>query len=154
MPGQIPKTFIDDLLTRTDIVEVIDGLVPLRKTGSNHKGLCPFHDEKTPSFTVSQEKQFYHCFGCGASGSAITFLMEYRHMDFVTAVEELARRTGLEVPREGGAGPARDQKLTELYELHELVVQFYRKQLKQHPEAERAVTYLKQRGITGELAAR
>jgi len=154
MPGQIPKTFIDDLLTRTDIVDVIDGFVPLRKTGSNHKGLCPFHDEKTPSFTVSQEKQFYHCFGCGVNGSAITFLMEYRHLDFIAAVEELARRAGLEVPREGGTIPARDQKLTELYELQELVVQFYRKQLKQHSDAERAITYLKQRGITGELAAK
>ena len=153
MPGQIPKTFIDDLLTRTDIVDIIDGYVPLKKAGSNHKGLCPFHDEKTPSFSVSQEKQFYHCFGCGASGSAITFLMEYRRLDFVAAVEELASRAGLEVPREGGAAPARDQKLTELYELQELVVQYYRKQLKQHPDAERAVAYLKQRGISGELAA-
>jgi len=152
MSGQIPKTFIDDLLARTDIVDVIDGFVNLKKSGSNYKGLCPFHEEKTPSFTVSQDKQFYHCFGCGANGSAISFLMDYNHMDFVAAVEDLATRAGLEVPREGGSTPARDQKLTELYELQELVIQFYRKQLKQHPDAERAVSYLKQRGITGELA--
>lgn len=152
MPGQIPKTFIDDLLARTDIVAVIDGFVSLKKTGSNYKGLCPFHDEKTPSFTVSQDKQFYHCFGCGVNGSAITFLMEYNHMDFVTAVEDLASRAGLEVPREGGKITARDSKLTELYEIQERVIQFYRQQLKQHQNADRAVSYLKQRGINGELA--
>jgi DNA primase len=154
MPGPIPKSFIDDLLARTDIVSIIEGSVQLRKSGGNHKGLCPFHEEKTPSFTVSQDKQFYHCFGCGANGTAITFLMEYRKMDFVSAVEELAGRIGLQVPREGGGAAARDQKLTELYELHELAVQFYRKQLKQHPDAHRAVEYLKRRGITGELAAK
>lgn len=152
MPGQIPKTFIDDLLARTDIVDIIDGFVSLKKSGSNYKGLCPFHEEKTPSFTVSRDKQFYHCFGCGANGSAISFLMDYNHMDFVSAVEELAGRAGLEVPREGGVAVSRDHTLTELYELQELVIQFYRKQLKQHPDAQRAVTYLKNRGITGELA--
>ena len=154
MSGRIPQHFIDDLLARIDIVDVIDGYVPLRKAGRNHQALCPFHDEKTPSFTVSQDKQFYHCFGCGANGTAITFLMEYSHLDFVEAVEELAARAGLEVPREGG-GPvrARDDGLTELYELMELVVDFYRRQLREHPDAKRAVDYLKQRGITGEIAA-
>ena len=154
MSGRIPQHFIDDLLARTDIVDVIDGYVPLRKAGRNHQALCPFHDEKTPSFTVSQDKQFYHCFGCGANGTAITFLMEYSHLDFVAAVEELAARAGLEVPREGGdPGRARDDGLTELYELMELVVDFYRRQLREHPDAKRAVAYLKQRGITGEIAA-
>jgi len=154
MSGRIPQHFIDDLLARTDIIDVIDGYVPLRKAGRNHQALCPFHDEKTPSFTVSQDKQFYHCFGCGANGTAITFLMEYSHLDFVEAVEELAARAGLEVPREGG-GPirARDDGLTELYELMELVVEFYRRQLREHPDAKRAVDYLKQRGISGEIAA-
>ena len=152
MSGQIPKTFIDDLLARTDIVDVVGGFVTLKKSGSNYKGLCPFHDEKTPSFTVSQDKQFYHCFGCGANGSAISFLMDYNHLDFVSAVEELASRAGLDVPREGGGTVTRDHKSTELYELQELVIQFYKKQLKQHADADRAVNYLKQRGITGELA--
>jgi DNA primase len=154
MSGRIPQHFIDDLLARTDIVDVIDGYVPLRKAGRNHQALCPFHDEKTPSFTVSQDKQFYHCFGCGANGTAITFLMEYSHLDFVEAVEELAARAGLEVPREGGgAARTRGDGLTELYELMELVVEFYRRQLREHPDAKRAVDYLKQRGISGEIAA-
>lgn len=154
MAGLIPKKFIDDLLARTDIVDVIDGFVPLKKTGSNHKANCPFHDEKTPSFTVSQEKQFYHCFGCGANGTAIGFLMEYNHMDFISAVEDLASRAGLEVPREDGSSSNQNNELIELYELQELVVQFYRKQLKQHSNANQAVSYLKQRGLTGEVAAK
>ena len=154
MSGLIPRKFIDDLLDRTDIVDVVSGLVSIKKTGSNYSGLCPFHDEKTPSFTVSQEKQFYHCFGCGANGTAITFLMEYNNMDFVAAVEDLASRAGMDVPREGGSNQQQDNRLTELYELQELAIQFYSKQLKGHPEAGRAVEYLKQRGLTGELAAR
>jgi len=100
MAGRIPQSFIDELLTRTDIVEVIDDRVQLKKAGREYKACCPFHNEKTPSFTVSQVKQFYHCFGCGEHGTAITFLMDYEHMDFVEAVEELAHRAGLEVPRD------------------------------------------------------
>jgi DNA primase len=152
MSGRIPQAFIDDLLARTDIVDVIDSYVPLRKAGKNHQARCPFHEEKTPSFTVSQDKQFYHCFGCGANGSAIGFLMEYNNIGFVEAVEELARRAGLEVPREGGA-PAPSDGLNELYELMELVVDFYRRQLREHPQARRAVDYLKKRDISGEIAA-
>jgi DNA primase len=102
MAGRIPQRFIDDLITRTDIIEVIDSRVPLKRAGREYKACCPFHDEKTPSFTVSQEKQFYHCFGCGAHGTVIGFLMEYEHMDFVEAIEHLAARHGLEVPHEGG----------------------------------------------------
>ncbi|MBM2830673.1 MAG: primase [Gammaproteobacteria bacterium] len=152
MAGRIPQNFIDDLLTRIDIIDVIDGYVPLRKAGRNHQALCPFHDEKTPSFTVSQEKQFYHCFGCGANGTAITFLMDYKGMDFVEAIEELASRAGLEVPREGGAFH-KDNGSAELYELMELVVRYYCRQLREHPEARRTIDYLKGRGISGELAA-
>ena len=100
MAGRIPQSFIDELLNRTDIVEVIDACVPLKKAGREYKACCPFHGEKTPSFTVSQVKQFYHCFGCGEHGTAISFLMEYEHMEFVEAIEELAHRAGLEVPRE------------------------------------------------------
>jgi DNA primase len=153
MAGRIPQNFIDDLLNRIDIIDVIDGYVPLRKAGRNHQARCPFHDEKTPSFTVSQEKQFYHCFGCGANGTAISFLMDYAGMDFVQAIEELASRAGMEVPREGGGGSTKENESTELYELMEIIVRHYCKQLREHPEAPRAVDYLKGRGISGQLAA-
>ncbi len=152
MAGRIPQNFIDDLLTRIDIIDVIDGYVPLRKAGRNHQARCPFHDEKTPSFSVSQEKQFYHCFGCGVNGTAITFLMEYGGMDFIAAIEDLASRAGMEVPHEGGA-PQKESGHSELYELMEMVVRFYCRQLREHPQAHRAVDYLKERGISGELAA-
>jgi DNA primase len=154
MSGLIPQHFIDDLLARTDIIALINGYVPLRKAGKNFQANCPFHDEKTPSFTVSQDKQFYHCFGCGANGTAIGFLMEYKQMDFVSAVEDLARMAGLEVPREGGrTDPDKKNQLAELYELLEMCVQYYKKQLKAHPQSEHAIEYLKKRGISGELAA-
>src|SRR4030065_2052804 len=100
MAGRIPKQFIDELLTRSDIIDVIDARVPLRKAGKDYKACCPFHEEKTPSFTVSQDKQFYHCFGCGAHGTALGFLLDYERLEFVEAVEALASRIGLEVPRE------------------------------------------------------
>ena len=100
MAGLIPRQFIDDLLSRTDIVELVDSKVPLKKAGKNYQACCPFHTEKSPSFTVSQDKQFYHCFGCGAHGNAISFLMEYDRLDFVDAIEELASLNNLEVPRE------------------------------------------------------
>src|SRR6056300_1291859 len=100
MVGRIPESFIDELMNRVDVVEVIDSRVQLKKAGREYKACCPFHNEKTPSFTVSQVKQFYHCFGCGAHGTAISFLMEYEHMGFVEAVEELAHMAGLEVPHE------------------------------------------------------
>ncbi|MFO7593768.1 MAG: DNA primase [Pseudomonadota bacterium] len=155
MAGRIPQHFIDDLVSRTDIVEVIDARVPLKKAGREYHACCPFHNEKTPSFTVSPNKQFYHCFGCGAHGTAIGFLMEYDRMDFVEAVEELAKIQGLEVPREGG-GPApakREQDNSkQLYELLDQAEKYFRQQLKQHPDAPRAVDYLKGRGLSGEIA--
>jgi DNA primase len=151
--GRIPQGFIDDLLARTDIVEVIDHYVPLKKGGRDFKACCPFHDEKTPSFTVSPSKQFYHCFGCGAHGTAIGFLMDYARLDFVDAVEELAVRHGLEVPREGGApGEPRDA-LEPIFELLAAAATWYRRQLREHPQAGRAVDYLKGRGVSGEAAA-
>ncbi len=151
MAGLIPQHFIDDLLTRVDIIDIVDSSVALKKAGRDFKACCPFHDEKSPSFTVSQNKQFYYCFGCGAHGTAISFLMDYNGLDFIGAVEELASRAGVEVPREpGDFNKVKDN--SELYELMELVVRYFRRQLRESPEAHRAVDYLKDRGISGELA--
>lgn len=153
MAGRIPQYFIDDLLSRVDIVDVVDQYVPLKKAGKNHKACCPFHDEKSPSFTVSEEKQFFHCFGCGANGSAIGFLMDYLHISFVEAIEELASRQGLEIPREEGYSPSQQDNLSELSEVMEMVFRLYQKHLREHPDKELAVDYLnKQRGISGETA--
>lgn len=153
MAGRIPKQFIDELLTRSDIVDVIDSRVPLRKAGKDYKACCPFHEEKTPSFTVSADKQFYHCFGCGAHGSAIGFLMDYEHLSFVEAIEELAGRAGLSVPKEAGAAFEKEKDTgADLIELVREAARFYRSQLREHPQAGRAVEYLKRRGITGEIA--
>lgn len=149
MAGRIPQSFIDDLLARADIVDVIDSCVPLRKAGRNHQALCPFHEEKTPSFTVSQDKQFYHCFGCGAGGTVITFIMEYNSLGFVEAIEDLAARYGLEIPREAGYQPD-SKRNDELYELLEQAAQFYRRQLQGHDG--RAIDYLKKRGISGKIS--
>jgi DNA primase len=151
MAGLIPQHFIDDLLTRVDIVDIVDSSVALKKAGRDFKACCPFHDEKSPSFTVSQNKQFYHCFGCGAHGTAISFLMDYNGLDFIEAVEELASRAGVEVPREQGDF-TKTKDNSEFYELMELVVQHFCRQLRESPEAHRAVDYLKQRGLSGELA--
>jgi len=151
MAGLIPQHFIDDLLTRVDIVDIVDSSVTLKKAGRDFKACCPFHDEKTPSFTVSQNKQFYHCFGCGAHGTAISFLMDYSGLDFIEAVEELASRAGVEVPREQ-ADFSKTKDNSELYELMELVVRHFCRQLRESPESHRAVDYLKQRGLSDELA--
>ena len=151
MAGKIPQTFIDQLLARVDIVEVIDRRVPLKRAGREYQARCPFHDEKTPSFTVSPGKQFYHCFGCGAHGSAIGFVMEYEGLGFVEAVEALAQDAGLEVPRE--AGPARDRG-RDLYGILEQAARWYEAQLRSHPARGRAVGYLKGRGLVGEAVAR
>ena len=152
MASRIPQSFLDDLLVRADIVDVIDSRVPLKKAGKDYKACCPFHEEKTPSFTVSPDKQFYHCFGCGAHGTAIGFLMEYDHMSFPEAVEELAARAGLEVPREGTAAPAPDGT-EELLALMKQADRYYRRQLREHPRAGEAVDYLKGRGLSGGIAA-
>ena len=151
--GRIPQSFIDDLVSRADIVEVIDAHVPLKKAGREYKACCPFHDEKTPSFTVSAEKQFYHCFGCGAHGTVIGFLMNYRHMEFVEAVESLAQRLGLEVPREGSEAAPAGPPSAPVYEVLERASRFYQRQLRSHPEKDRAIDYLKSRGLSGEIAA-
>ncbi|MDX1251959.1 MAG: DNA primase [Gammaproteobacteria bacterium] len=153
MAGRIPQQFIDELMTRVDIVEVIDARVPLRKAGRDYMARCPFHDEKTPSFTVSPEKQFYHCFGCGAHGTAIGFLMEYERLDFVEAVQELAARVGMPLPQAEASPAAAAPKSKDLYELLIQAATFYRRQLREHSQAKRAVDYLKGRGLSGEIAA-
>jgi DNA primase len=155
MAGLIPREFINDLLLRVDIVDLIDSHVPLKKAGNNHVARCPFHSEKSPSFSVNRNKQFYHCFGCGVSGNAISFLMEFSHLDFVEAIEELAAFVGVEVPREAGAqrASAPQDNLAELYELLEQVARFYAKQLRAaNPQAKPAIDYLKTRGVSGQIA--
>lgn len=153
MAGRIPQHFIDELLARIDIVDIVDAYVPLKKAGKNHQACCPFHEEKTPSFTVSQQKQFYHCFGCGANGTAISFLMEYLHMGFIEAIEDLASRAGMEIPRDAIQSSSTNNQSSELYELMEIVTGYYSKQLRNHPKADSVINYLKGRGISGEIAA-
>jgi DNA primase len=145
--GLIPATFIDELMSRTDIVEVINSRVPLKKAGREFKACCPFHGEKTASFTVSPTKQFYHCFGCGVHGTALGFLMDYEHLSFPDAVEELASLAGLEVPREQSA--AQDRR-PDLYEVLDAAAGFYKAELKRSPAA---IAYLKARGVSGTTAA-
>ena len=149
----IPQSFIADLLNRVDIVDVVGQHVKLKKAGANYQGLCPFHSEKSPSFSVSPTKQFYHCFGCGAHGSAISFMMEYSGLGYVDAIEELARSAGLEVPREERTANdvARQQQAMALSEVMSSAADWYRQQLK---NSTRAVEYLKGRGLTGEIAKR
>jgi DNA primase len=149
MAGLIPQDFIDDLIARADIVEVVGRRVQLKKAGREYKACCPFHDEKTPSFTVSPAKGFYHCFGCGAHGTAIGFLMEYDHMDFVEAIESLAHSMGVDVPRDESDKPAR--RYDELFSLLDTVGRHWQSCLKDAPAA---VEYLKQRGIDGSTARR
>ncbi|WP_394127903.1 DNA primase [Vibrio hepatarius] len=158
MAGHIPRSFIDDLLARLDIVDIIDARVKLKKKGKNYGACCPFHNEKTPSFSVSQEKQFYHCFGCGVHGNAIDFMMEYERLEFVEAIEELASFLGLDVPREQHQGgsfqsnqpKANSEQKRNLYDLMGSIAQFYRDQLKQ-PKSKVAIDYLKDRGLSGQI---
>ena len=146
----IPESFIQELLNRVDVVDVIDKSVPLKKAGSNYVACCPFHQEKSPSFTVSPTKQFYHCFGCGAHGSALSFLIEYQGMSFVDAVEDLAKSVGLAVPQDTQKiSPEIKEKNLALGEALELASQYYQTALK---KSERAIEYLKKRGLTGQVA--
>jgi DNA primase len=150
----IPDSFKQDLLNRVDIVDVVSRYVQLKKGGANYSGLCPFHSEKTPSFTVSPAKQFYHCFGCGAHGNAIGFLMAYAALGYVDAVKELAQSAGMQVPESRPPTPhetARRERETDLYAVMDKAMDFYRAELKKSP---RAIEYLKGRGLSGEIAAR
>ncbi len=158
MAGHIPRSFIDELLNRHDIVDIIDARVKLKKQGKNYGACCPFHNEKSPSFSVSQEKQFYHCFGCGVHGNAIDFLMEFDRLEFVEAIEELASMLGLDVPREQRSGfnapssgpTANSEQKRSLYDLMGGISQFYRSQLKSAANIH-AINYLKDRGLSGEI---
>jgi DNA primase len=150
--ARIPKAFIDQLLDRLDIIEVVNARVPLKRQGAEYSACCPFHDEKTPSFTVSPSKQFYHCFGCGAHGTAFDFVMEHERLSFPEAVEELARSIGMPVPREV-TNQAPEQPLKPIYEINSQANDFYRSQLRKHPEAQLAIDYLKGRGLSGQTAA-
>ena len=151
MAGRIPQSFINELLARVDLVEVIDRRVSLKKAGRNYTACCPFHNEKTPSFSVNPDKQFYYCFGCGASGNALSFLMEYEGQEFVAAIEDLAAQMSLEVPREAYSGPQQHQH-KDLFPLMEKVSHYYQQQLKTNANAKKAVAYLKNRGLSGEIA--
>lgn len=152
MAGRIPRVFINDLLARTDIVELIDARVKLKKQGKNYHACCPFHNEKTPSFTVNGEKQFYHCFGCGAHGNAIDFLMNYDRLEFVESIEELATSHGLDVPYEAGNGPSQMERhqRQSLYQLMENLNGFYQQSLQQS-SAQSARDYLEHRGLSADI---
>ena len=148
----IPQDFIQQVLDRTDIVALVERYVPLKKAGANYQARCPFHNEKSPSFSVSPTKQFYHCFGCGAHGTAITFLMEHAGYSFIDAIKDLAGQVGLQVPDDGKrVAPEEESRRDKLYERMEVAARHYRQALKTH---EPAIAYLKQRGLTGESAAR
>lgn len=152
MSGMIPREFIDDLLVRIDIVDLIDSHVPLNKKGNDYWARCPFHSEKSPSFSVSQKKQFYHCFGCGANGNAVSFLIEFSHLDFVEAIEDLANFAGVDVPREALGYQQKKQDYSEIYSVLEQVAVFYVKQLRNNAQSALAVEYLKNRGLSGDIA--
>ena len=149
MAGHIPPQFIDDLLTRVDIVDIVDARVPLKKAGKNLHACCPFHNEKTPSFTVSPDKQFYHCFGCGAHGTAVSFLMEYDQMSFPESIQELADSVGMTVPTTQSFSPSPAKK--NLYDLLDRVSQYYSQQLQTHPQHTIFLDYLKRRGLSAEV---
>lgn len=151
MAGKIPPQFIDELLSRVDIVDIIDSRVPLKKAGKNLHACCPFHNEKTPSFTVSPDKQFYHCFGCGAHGTAIGFLMEYDQLSFPEAIQELADTVGMQVPvtQQATLQPARQN----LYDLMDKVSQYYMHQLHNHPQRQVFQDYIHKRGLSAETVA-
>jgi len=154
MAGRIPQSFIEDLLSRVNIVDVVDSRVRLKKAGKNHSACCPFHNEKTPSFTVASDKQFYYCFGCGAKGNAIGFVMEFDNIDFPEAVETLAGTVAMEVPKEE-ISPQQQKKQQErlsLYDLSGSAAEFYSQQLRFHENRQAPVSYLKKRGLSGKAA--
>ncbi len=155
MAGLIPESFIDELLNRVDIVEVINRRVPLKKAGKDYQACCPFHEEKTPSFNVVPQKQFFHCFGCGESGDAISFISKFHNLDFPEAVETLARDAGMEIPQrqESPAQAQRSAERNTLLECLERAKRYFQDQLRQHPQRRRAADWCKLRGISGAIAS-
>lgn len=152
MAGKIPQSFIDDLLARTDIVDIIDARITLKKTGKNYSGLCPFHKEKSPSFSVSPDKQFYYCFGCGAGGNAISFITDYENIPFPQAIEDLAKQAGLEIPKDDSYQQKNQQVYQAQFKMLDLACAFFEAQLKNHPHRANAINYLKGRGLDGKIA--
>ena len=152
MAGRIPQPFIDEVLRRTDIVDLISTHVRLKKSGKNYSACCPFHNEKTPSFSVNREKQFYHCFGCGASGNAISFLMQYERREFIDSLQFLAQKAGLTLPETSSGQDETRVSRQPLYDILEEAAKFYEDQLRQHPQRRKAVDYLQKRGLTGQVA--
>jgi len=152
MAGRIPQNFIDDLISRLDIVDVVSARTRLKKAGKNYSACCPFHNEKTPSFTVSPDKQFYYCFGCGATGSAVKFVMEFDGLDFPDAVEKLAGDLNIEVPREGTQQQNREPQYRELHALTQKAADFFEQQLRTSKDKDKAINYLKDRGLSGKAA--
>jgi DNA primase len=150
--ARLPQAFIDQVLDRTDIVDVVDRRVKLKKAGKNYSACCPFHQEKTPSFSVNPEKQFYYCFGCGAGGNALGFVMDYERMEFREAIESLAQAAGIELPPEEADAASQVDHQKPLYEAMEKATRVYESQLRKHPSRGRVVDYLKQRGLSGEIA--
>ena len=150
--ARLPQAFIDQVLDRTDIVDVVDRRVKLKKAGKNYSACCPFHQEKTPSFSVNPEKQFYYCFGCGAGGNALGFVMDYERMEFREAIESLAQAAGMELPAEEADATPQIDHQKPLYESMEKATRLYESLLRKHPTRGRVVDYLKQRGLSGEIA--
>ncbi len=148
----IPQQFLDDLINRIDIVDLIDSRVPLKKAGKEYVACCPFHSEKSPSFSVAPHKQFYHCFGCQAHGNVITFIMEYDNVGFVDAVDELAKSVGLEIPRDAKDNAQKVSANKEIYEVLEKAASWFRAQLEDHNNAQVAISYMKERGLSGDVA--
>src|SRR5882672_1213496 len=148
MAGRIPQPFIDEVVARSDIVEVVGARVPLKKAGREFKACCPFHNEKSPSFWVSPDKQFYHCFGCGAHGTVIGFLMQYEKMEFIDAVADLAQRAGLELPREAQA--PRDPGSADLHDVMSQASRFFEQNLADNARAQK---YAEARGIDAKTSS-
>ncbi|MBM3255060.1 MAG: DNA primase, partial [Candidatus Omnitrophica bacterium] len=149
MAGLIPQNILEDILGRVDIVELISGYIPLKRAGRNFKANCPFHHEKTPSFMVSPDRQIYHCFGCSAGGNAFSFLMQYERLEFLEAVEVLAKKAGVDLPQMQKQDPGVSNLITQLYKINELATSFYADNLSAS-SASQARSYLLKRGIKEE----
>ena len=154
MAGRIPQSFIEDLIDRVDIIDLVSSRLEIKKAGKNHVACCPFHQEKSPSFTIAQDKQFYYCFGCGATGNALKFVMEFDHLDFLPAVEVLAKHVGVTIPELDTPNRKEDRSKREIYSILSDCDRFFRHQLRKHEISRDAINYMKSRGITGEVAAK